>query len=178
MTQEDNDALDVSQVDSQLENPTYVLTKDLEEFQPDLVWKFLSEPQNLKDMHPLIINVEVVNRKERQDGTVTSVIDVTDELSYLCGLIKSKTTYRAYMERPPSTQEGNLLKIYFQTTAAMGITVSNRFDCASLPKGGTKLTQTTHIIAPFGLRRFVINTAKTAHSGSLDTLPSVLGSTN
>lgn len=167
--------LDVDEVEALLENPTYVLTKEIGDADPERVCEFLSDAHRLKDIHPLIIEVEVQDHRTQlgDDGTVTSIVmDITDELSFVCGLIKSKTTYRAYMVRPPATR-----KIYFQTTTK-GVTVSHRFDCEPAPQGsnsgGTKVTQTTQVTAPFGLRNYVISTAKKAHTGSLEKLPSAL----
>lgn len=166
-------SLDVDEVEALLENPTYVLTKEIGDSDPERVCQFLSDAHRLKDIHPLIIKVEVQDRTQLDDGTVTSVVmDITDELSFVCGLIKSKTTYRAYMVRPAATENR---KIYFQTTTK-GVTVSHRFDCepAQGSSGTTKVTQTTQITAPFGLRNYVISTAKKAHTGSLEKLPSAL----
>ncbi|CAB9511923.1 expressed unknown protein [Seminavis robusta] len=164
-------------VESAIDNPTYVLTKDIEQHNPETVWKALSTPGLLMEMHPLIVDVQVIQRQEGDDGTIKGILDVTDQLEFLCGLVKSKTTYRAYMHcSPPKANAepaSGTRKIYFQTST-MGTTVSTRIDCEPANATGTTVTQTTFITAPFGLRRYVQQTARMAHEGSLESLPSIL----
>jgi hypothetical protein len=167
-------------VEESIQLPTYVLNKEIPNHPFEAVWEALSNPQLLKEMHPLIVDVQVLFSNEESDGTLNSVMDVTDNLKFLCGLIQSKTTYRAYMRRPGPTSETRT--IYFRTTT-MGTTVSTRFECepitpAAVAGGGecvgTRVCQTTCITAPFGMKTYVKRTARAAHEGSLDKLPSLM----
>jgi hypothetical protein len=170
-------------VEESIQQPTYVLNKEMPRHDAKTVWEALSNPQLLSAMHPLIVDVHVLSSKEETDGSIKAVMDVTDKLNFFCGLIQSKTTYRAYMYRPAPTSE-KTRTIYFRTTT-MGTTVSTRFECESLspPAGvagggqqcvGTRVCQTTCITAPFGLKTYVTRTARAAHAGSLDKISSLL----
>jgi hypothetical protein len=169
-------------VEESIQLPTYVLYKEIPKHSAKTVWEALSNPQLLKEMHPLIVEVQVLSSIEETDGTLKAVMDVTDKLKFLWGLIHSKTTYRAYMRRPAPTGTGATRTIYFRTTT-MGTAVSTRFECEPLSPAavaggrecvGTRVCQTTCITAPFGLKTYVTHTARVAHEGSLDKLPSLL----
>eukprot|EP00966_Prymnesium_polylepis_P088343 2044481-Prymnesium_polylepis.1 len=86
------------------------------------------------------------------------------------------------MYRPPaiggpscsSQQREPPLRVYF-TTSTLGTTVSHRFECESLPGGGTRLKQTVFITAPPLLNWYVLATARKAHEEGLAVLPKVIG---
>ena len=166
-------AADLAAFDSSA--PSYVLSVDIEGHEPRTVWEHVSNPENVKKSHPLIVDVKQRSWSVGEDGSVRAETDYTDNLS-ICG-VACLTTYTATMYRPDAASSASPpkpLQVFFRTDTK-GTTVKHRIECEPL-QSGTRLRQTVFITAPWGLQWYVLRTARKAHQESLSQLPRFIGS--
>jgi Polyketide cyclase / dehydrase and lipid transport len=130
---------------------TFVLGAD-----PATVHAWMTDPERLPELHPLIDRVAITSR-----GDDHVAFDVFERVPFL-GL-RVPNRYRAE-NRWKGTEELDL-----SGTAAIGVEVRQIWKLRAVP-GGTEVHQTATVSAPWPLLGFTVATANQAHAALVERL--------
>ena len=128
---------------------------------PDVVYDLLADPANLQVMHPLIVNVEELERGTDKHGSVFYRLKITDRLEIL-GL-GFTIQYRVLTSLPGN---GKIISDAYQSPK-----VHLHNETEIIPQGsGVLLREQVTVEAPALLMRYTLRQAQASHQKMFENL--------
>ncbi len=137
---------------------TYVLRQQVPGHSADVVYKYLCRPETPAELHPLIVRFEVIDARH---------VVYYDRMQVL-GMPLRDIRVPAEQTTVPAER-----KLYFETRVS-GTHVLHEY-AVEPTADGCEVVDSVLVEAPWGLRGYVVRTAREAHAGMLAALPAGVG---